>query len=1310
MRIIVKILVICLILGCMTSLAQSPENVAGSERQLLMVGTAHLDTQWRWTIQNTINEYIPSTFRDNFKLLDQFPGYVFSFEGAFRYMLIKEYYPDDYELLKGYINSNRWRVIGSWVDAVDVNIPSFESLVRQTLYGNGYFKREFGKTSRDIFLPDCFGFGYALPSIARHCGLQSFSTQKLSWGSSVGVPFDIGVWTGVDGSSIFGGLKPGAYVNRIEDDLSRDTLWLAQIDSQGTASGLYAGYGYFGTGDTGGAPDSASVDWLQRSEASDGPIRVWCGGADDLVDMALEADTNLLPHYRGELLMTRHGVGCYTSQAAMKRWNRKNELLADAAERASVIASHLRGFSYPGETLRDSWVRFLWHQFHDDLTGTSIPEAYEFSWSDEILAMNRFASVLENAVEATVSALDTRAEGVPVVLFNPLSIERTDVVEASVKFNESTPEYVRVIGPDGREVPSQLLSTNGNEVMLLFAATVPSVGYSVYDIRSANKPSSMSNSLKVSTTGLENERYKVAIDADGNVASIFDKMQQQELLSAPIQYQLLFDKPRQWPAWEIQYEDIMQPPLAVLGNPESIEVIEEGPVRAAVKVIRKIGDSEFATIIRLCGGLSGDRIEFFNDVNWYEKERLLKVAFPVTAANDSVTYDLGLGTIRRGLNREKLYEVPGHQWADITEASGEYGVAVLNDCKYGWDHPDRGTLRLTLIHTPGVFESWMWVGDQKSQDLGHHQFSFAVSGHPDDWRQTVPWQAARFNQPIVAFQTDSRQGPLGKSYSFLKLVEQSDGGDSDELPGAFVNSVKQAEESDEIIVRVKELQGLFHSRLKLRFADAVVSAREVDGCEDSLDVAKVGNGELTFDLKPYQPKAFAIRLRQDENGATAHPESWRVDLPFNEDGISSDRNRLDGDFDGQGNTLSGDLLPDHCTFQNIEFNPGSTDDGHNNMVACKGQTIQLPQEPFNRLYILAASTNGPSSETFTVDNRTFEVDIPDYAEPMGQWNNRVNGRLLMEEAHEIAPAFISHVPVAWYGCHRHTTDGDNEAYRFTYLHAYRMGFPNGARTLILPDNPRVKVLAITAAQSSYANVRPVEPLYDIESGTFARISAERTAFLDPVPVTLSTPIPGAAVHYTLDGTDPTETSPIYVEPITIAATSTVKARAIRQGFDDRYVTAMSFQKLSPHPSHVITDVAPGLNARYFEGSWSKVPEFDTIAALREFVADQVLLPPFARDEDFGMTFTGQINVPADGLYEFEISSDDGSLLWISDSLVVDNDGLHGGGFVGGAIALKAGYHPIRVYMFQAKGDRDLQMRLTCPQMQGQSVPADWLFH
>ena len=177
--------------------------------EVYVVATSHLDDQWRWTIQDTIDDFLPDTLHGNFALFEKYPGYNFSFEGAFRYMLAKEYYPEEYERLKSYIGTGRWKVAGSWITAVDTNVPSPESLTRQTLYGNGFFRREFGLSSRDVFLPDCFGFGFALPSVAAHAGLVAFSTQKLTWGSSIKIPFDVGLWEGVDGSSLVAALNPG---------------------------------------------------------------------------------------------------------------------------------------------------------------------------------------------------------------------------------------------------------------------------------------------------------------------------------------------------------------------------------------------------------------------------------------------------------------------------------------------------------------------------------------------------------------------------------------------------------------------------------------------------------------------------------------------------------------------------------------------------------------------------------------------------------------------------------------------------------------------------------------------------------------------------------------------------------------------------------------------------------------------------------------------------------------------------------------------------------------------------------------------
>ena len=290
-------------------------------KALHVIGTAHFDTQWQWTIQTSINEYLPNTFNDNFKLFEKYPDYKFSFEGAIKYMLMKEYYPEAWQRVKEYIAAGRWNICGSSLDATDVNISSPEAVIRTILIGQSYYKKEFGVKSYDIFLPDCFGFGYALPTIMQHCGLSGFSTQKLTWGAPFGVPFDIGAWTGVDGSRVFAALNPGSYGARLRGDLSKDPKWNATVDKTGEKSGIYLGYRYFGTGDVGGAPEDSSVFYLEKAIHSDGPLKIISAPADLMARELSSAQLDKLPQFNGELLTSPHGNGCYSSQAAMKMLN-----------------------------------------------------------------------------------------------------------------------------------------------------------------------------------------------------------------------------------------------------------------------------------------------------------------------------------------------------------------------------------------------------------------------------------------------------------------------------------------------------------------------------------------------------------------------------------------------------------------------------------------------------------------------------------------------------------------------------------------------------------------------------------------------------------------------------------------------------------------------------------------------------------------------------------------------------------------------------------------------------------------------------
>ncbi len=1071
-----------------------------------MVANSHIDTQWNWTVQDTVRQWVPRTFFDNFKLFEQFPDYKFNFEGVIHYMFFKEYHPEAWPKLQGYVASGRWKLAGSWIDAVDTNIPSPESLMRQALYGKRFFKREFGHASEDIYLPDCFGFGYALPSIAAHTGFRSFSTQKLTWGGAIPSPFAVGRWQGVDGSTLIASLRGGNYVAKVRSNPTSNEYWGGELTDIG--GGKRVGFRYFGVGDQGGAPDETSVSWVEKGlHEPQGTMRIRNTSADQLAKDLSAPDIAALPVYKGELMMKTHGVGCYTSQAAMKKWNRKNEQLADAAERASVAAEYTSGTPYPRERLREAWTRFLFHQFHDDLTGTAIPQAYVFSWNDELISLNQFTHTITNGVGAVASNMDTRVKGVPLVIYNPLAVTRRDAVEATVHFDSAAPSMLRVFDPaSGAEVPSQILSIDKDTAKLLILVEVPSVGYKVYDVQPSNMPSQMSSSLRVADDRLENNRYVVKFDASGDVSSVFDKEAQAELLQSPASIELLDDKSIDWPAWEIKWDTLNKPPVARLNEP-TIKVVERGAVRVALEITRRVKGSTFVQHVSLTEG--GDRVDFDTRVDWRTQGTLVKASFPLRASNPKATYDLGLGTIERGNNQPNLYEVPAQQWADITDKSGAYGASILNDSKYGWDKPADNTLRLTLLHTPGVEQRYVY---QATNDIGQHHFAYSIAGHKLDWRAgDIPSRAARLNQPLEAFQTVSHRGRFGKSFSILRLS-------GDSANQVAVRAFKKAEDSDEIVLRVQELYGRPARETHIALAGDIVSVREINAAEEetsSPNHPQIKDGKLILDLGAYQPRSFALKLRSAAQKSIA-PPSTPVALPFNLNGISFDADRQDGDFDGLGRSLAAELLPPTIMLDGINFKTGDKTKGAKNVVVAQGQRIALPKGDYNRLYLIAAAVGGDTTGAFTVTARggkmqTAQLKIQDWSGVIGQWDSRliddriareafappevlkgekwsletIQSQMMMrlnadnqiEGLENLRPAFIKPDEVAWTETHRHAHAG-NEPYIFCNLFKYRLDIPKGATTLTLPDNNRIRIIAVSMKKNADDETLPARFLYE----------------------------------------------------------------------------------------------------------------------------------------------------------------------------------------------------------------------------------------
>jgi len=1108
------------------------------DKVLYEVGYAHLDTQWQWTYVDTIRDYLPKTMSDNFTLFDKYPDYIFSFTGTNRYQMMKEYYPAQYARVKQYVDQGRWRVSGSSVEENDVNSPSAESLIRQILYGNHFFRKEFGTESVDFMLPDCFGFPWSLPSVLAHCGIKGFSTQKLTWGSAVGIPFTVGRWYGPDGNYVTAALDPGAYDSSISSDQSSDSSELARINSLGSSSGIYVDYRYFGIGDTGGAPSDGSAQYEQTSVQGTGPITVVAAPSDWMFRDLTPAQTAKLPSYTGDLLLTQHSAGSITSQAYMKRWNRKNELLADSAERAAVAAEWLGAISYPLGFMDETWRLILGGQFHDVLPGTSLPKAYEFSWNDEAVALNRSAGVLTKSVGAVSRALDTTATGIPVVVYNPVSIAREDVVQATVQF-PAAPAAVRVYGPDGAEVPSQMVSASGNSVTLLFLAHAPSVGFATYDVQPASQPSSISTGLSVTTSTLENQRYSVVLNANGDVSSIVDKLNNKEMLYGPARLAFKYEQPAAWPAWNIDWSDQSAPPTGYVTGPATVRIVENGPVRVALEVTRHSRSSKFVQVIRLAANGAGNRVEFDNTIDWNERKTTLKTEFSLAVSNTNATYNMGLGTVQRATDNSVKYEVPSHEWFDLTNSTGNYGVSVLEDCKIGSDKPDGHTLRLTLIRTPGA-TSYM---DQATQDVGRHHVLYALEGHAGDWRSgNTQWEAARLNEPLVAFQTTPHAGGMGKSLSLLSVNS----------PQVRIVAVKKAQDSDEYVVRLQELNGS-PANVTLSAAVPIVSAREVSGQEDLVGPAAITNGVVNISLGSYSPKAFAIRLAAPGTTVAA-PTVRQLNLPYDVEALGYDGASVSKGMDGNGYTYPAELFPSTIDCGGVTFRMAHPAVGAKTALSCQGQNIPLPTGRFSKVYLLAASSNGDTSATFRVGNQATPLTVQSWNGYVGQWDNRLwtapasapNMQPLDGGIYGLQPAYMKRDPIAYCATHRHTAAGANDYYQYAYVFQYALDVPAGAHSITLPVAPNIVVFAITAASNTNDGASPAQPLYDTfdYSDAAPTITPAAGAFTNSVQVSIIPSLydTSATLRYTTDGSTPTTASPVYSAPFWLSQTATISVQ------------------------------------------------------------------------------------------------------------------------------------------------------------------------
>ncbi|MBN2844146.1 MAG: hypothetical protein JXM68_13750, partial [Sedimentisphaerales bacterium] len=675
-----------------------------------------------------------------------------------------------------------------------------------------------------------------------------------------------------------------------------------------------------------------------------------------------------------------------------------------------------------------------------------------------------------------------------VVVYNPLATERLDVVEVKLTVpGWKNGQAISIRRPDGKLSPGQVIAQEGERVTVLFAAAMAPLSWQVYYLSSSgilsdtqidseagkttacscksdpNPVSTGANSGErqdacpaITADSLENQRYRVRLNEAGDLASIWDKLARRELLAEPARLAFIYHKPARFPAWNMEWQHQNAQPAGYVEGPAKFEIIEAGPVRVKLAVTRQAFGSVFRQEYSLhCGG---DTLRVDNVFDWQTSGYALKAVFPLAVSNPLATYNLGLGTIQRGNNNEKKYEVPSYQWFDLTDANGAYGVSFLENGRIGSDKPSDNVVRLTLLYTPDVDQDKDYP-EQASQDWGRHEFAYALYGHCGCWQGAMPeWPGRRLNQPLSCWPVEKHSGDLGSEFSLARVND----------PRFDIRAIKQAlRDEDLIIVRVQELTGSMIENAELSFAGEIAEGWEVDGQEFPLAAARVENGNLYFNASPYSLQSFALRLKP---AALANKPTMgqALALPCNVAVMTSDSDRAAGEMAG-GLSYAAELVPARLISEQVEFELCPPENkGRADALACLGQKLALPEGKYDSLYLLMAADEDISAD-FIIGSQKTTLDVQCWTGFIGQWYNRIFNEEMPENCYngtftlrEIVPAYTKPATIAWFGKHRHSSStGDNDPYQFTYMYKYELSIPAGAKSIELPNDSRIKVFAAT---------------------------------------------------------------------------------------------------------------------------------------------------------------------------------------------------------------------------------------------------------
>lgn len=711
----------------------------GNGASVNFLGHTHIDVAWLWTVAQT-KEKAERSFATVISLLNEYPDYIFMSSQPQLYQYVKEANPELYAEIKKAVCEGRWEVDGAmWLEA-DCNLISGESMVRQILFGKKFMKEEFGVDSKTLWLPDVFGYSAALPQILKKSGVDKFHTTKLTWNETNKIPHDTFMWQGIDGTEIFTHLCE-AYVNlNIVEDTRR--YW-EQYKNKSLTNEIFMPVGY---ADGGGGTSPEMIEIQQRlKNGLPGMPKVEFKTAGETLDK-IEKDFNentkemgYTPKWIGELYLEMHR-GTYTSIAKNKKYNRKCELLYQEAEALSVTDMILTGGEYDKETLDKNQYNILLNQFHDIIPGSSIKEVYDVTDAEypQIMAAGR--AIADGCKQKLMQNISTDGG---IFVYNPTPYEISDYVEA-----------------DGK---------------LYFAENVPAHGYKV--IKSAPVP----NKIKVGEKTIENNLVKVTFNDAYEIASIYDKEAGREVVasgSAANRLNVYEDYPRCYDAWEIT--DYYKNKKWTCNDVSEVRPTENG-----IYVKRNYGHSVIEQEIVLRP--DSKRIDFVTKIDWHEDHVLLRCDFPVNVHTTKATYDIQFGNIERPTTRnnsweQAQFEVCAHKWGDISE--GDYGVSLLNDCKYGYS-AEENVISLSLLKAATY--------PNPEADRGMHEFTYSLLPHTGDFREgeTVK-EAYLLNMPLEAEKIGASNGKLPEEYSLVSCKNAN----------ISLETIKKCENDDSIIVRL----------------------------------------------------------------------------------------------------------------------------------------------------------------------------------------------------------------------------------------------------------------------------------------------------------------------------------------------------------------------------------------------------------------------------------------------------------------------------------------------------------------------------